>query len=326
MDSERLPARVLVTGASGFVGGALLRRLAEEPDVEVVAGVREQGPASPHCEQLVLGNLEDLLIGPQQLQGVSVIVHTAARVHVMHERSSDPLSEFRRVNVEGTLALARMAAEAGVRRFVFLSSIKVNGESSLPGAPFRADDPPCPQDPYGLSKLEAERGLQRIADETGLEVVIVRPPLVYGPGVRANFLSMMRWLHRGIPLPLGGIDNRRSLVALDNLVDLLVCCLRHPAAANQTFLVSDGEDLSTSELLRRLGHALRRPARLVAWASRPLRLLLRWAGREALVQRLFGSLQVDIDKTRTLLGWSPVMTSGDALNQTAQDFLGRQTC
>ncbi|WP_252271386.1 UDP-glucose 4-epimerase family protein [Pseudomonas subflava] len=326
MDSERLPARVLVTGASGFVGGALLRRLAEEPDVEGVAGVREQDPASPHCEQLVLGNLEDLLIGPQQLQGVSVIVHTAARVHVMHERSSDPLSEFRRVNVEGTLALARMAAEAGVRRFVFLSSIKVNGESSLPGVPFRADDPPCPQDPYGLSKLEAERGLQRIADETGLEVVIVRPPLVYGPGVRANFLSMMRWLHRGIPLPLGGIDNRRSLVALDNLVDLLVCCLRHPAAANQTFLVSDGEDLSTSELLRRLGHALRRPARLVAWASRPLRLLLRWAGREALVQRLFGSLQVDIDKTRTLLGWSPVMTSGDALNQTAQDFLGRQTC
>ena len=326
MDSERLPARVLVTGASGFVGGALLRRLAEEADVEVVAGVREQGPASPHCEELVLGNLEDLLIGPQQLQGVSVIVHTAARVHVMHERSSDPLSEFRRVNVEGTLALARMAAEAGVRRFLFLSSIKVNGESSLPGAPFRADDPPCPQDPYGLSKLEAERGLQRIADETGLEVVIVRPPLVYGPGVRANFLSMMRWLHRGIPLPLGGIDNRRSLVALANLVDLLVCCLRHPAAANQTFLVSDGEDLSTSELLRRLGHALRRPARLVAWASRPLRLLLRWAGREALVQRLFGSLQVDIDKTRTLLGWSPLMTSRDALNQTAQDFLRRQTC
>ncbi|MDG9925357.1 MULTISPECIES: NAD-dependent epimerase/dehydratase family protein [unclassified Pseudomonas] len=314
--------RVLVTGASGFVGGALVRRLITEPEIQAVAGVREptRAPGDMACDFLELGNLEDCRLEAQQLQGVQVVVHTAARVHVMRERSADPLAEFQRVNVDGTLSLARAAAAAGVRRFLFVSSIKVNGESTPANSPFRADDLPAPMDSYGISKLEAEQGLFQIARESGMEVVIIRPPLVYGPGVRANFLSMMRWLHRGIPLPLGGIDNRRSLVALDNLVDLLVRCLAHPAAVNQVFLVSDGEDLSTSELLRRLGLALKQSARLWSWATPMLHTLLRITGRDALIQRLYGSLQVDIDKTRTLLDWAPPISSDEALRLTAESF------
>jgi nucleoside-diphosphate-sugar epimerase len=319
--------RVLVTGASGFVGGALVRRLVTEPEIRVIAGVRSRArkPGDMACDFLELGNLEDGRLDVQQLQGVHVVVHAAARVHVMHERSNDPLTAFRRVNVDGTLAFAKAAAAAGVRRFLFLSSIKVNGESTLAGSPFRADDLPAPMDPYGISKLEAEQGLLQIARESGMEVVIIRPPLVFGPGVRANFLSMMRWLNWGIPLPLGGIDNSRSLVALDNLVDMLVRCLDHPAAANQVLLVSDGEDLSTSELLRRLGLALNRPARLWSWATPLLLLLLRMTRRDTLVQRLYGSLQVDIGKTQTLLDWAPPMSCDEALRRTAEGFR-RHTC
>lgn len=318
--------RVLVTGATGFVGGALVRRLGAEPGMVPVAGVRRvPAPAEASVEYLALGDLEDCRVSPQDLQGFSAMVHAAARVHVMHDHAADPLAEFRRVNVQGTLALARAAAAAGVSRFVFLSSVKVNGEASRPGEPIRADDAPVPpSDPYGLSKYEAEQGLRRIADETGMELVIVRPPLVYGPGVRANFLSLMRWLRLGIPLPLSGVDNRRSFVALDNLVDLLVCCVRHPAAANQTLLVSDGDDISTSELLRRLGAAMGRPARL--WGSRLVRRLLIATGRDSLVQRLYGSLQLDIDKTRELLGWTPPVRSEQALRETAEHFLRRRAC
>ena len=190
------------------------------------------------------------------LQGIDAVIHCAARVHVMDERAADPLAEFRAVNVEATRHLAQQAAAAGVRRFVFVSSIKVNGEETTPGRPFTADAEPQPQDPYGQSKLEAERALFEIARQTGLEVVVVRPPLVYGPGVKANFASLMRALQRRLPLPFGSIDNRRSLVARDNLVDLLVLCTRHPAAAGQVFLVSDGEDLSTAQLCRGLSRAM----------------------------------------------------------------------
>ncbi|MEO4046291.1 NAD-dependent epimerase/dehydratase family protein [Pseudomonas sp. CAU 1711] len=320
--------RVLVTGSSGFVGAALLKRLDDVPGIQAVAGVRRLPDISERSrrEYMPLGNLEECLVEPRQLQGLSTIVHAAARVHVMHERASEPLAVFRRVNVTGTLALAKAAASAGVQRFVFLSSIKVNGESSPPGLPFTADMEPAPADPYGISKFEAERGLLQIARETGMGVVIVRPPLVYGPGVRANFLSMMRWLAKGVPLPLGGIDNRRSLVALDNLVDLLACCIEHPAADNQVFLVSDGEDLSTSELLLRLGAALHRPARLWGGASPLLRRALQLAGRDALLQRLYGSLQVDIGKTCELLGWAPPVSVRRALQRTADDFLRRRAC
>jgi len=236
----------------------------------------------------------------------------------MSDTAADPLDEFRRVNVQGTLNLARQAAAAGVKRFAFVSSIKVNGESTQLGAPFKADDVPAPNDAYGLSKMEAEHGLREIALQTGIDVVIIRPPLVYGPGVKANFAAMMRWLQRGAPLPLGAIHNQRSLVALDNLVDLIVTCLSHPAAANQTFLVADGEDVSTTGLLRRMGQALGRPARLVPVPASWLKLAAAMVGKPDVAQRLCGSLQVDIEKTRRLLGWTPPISLDEGLKKAAE--------
>lgn len=239
----------------------------------------------------------------------------------MNDRSPEPMNEYRRKNVDATLNLARQAVAAGVRRFVFLSSIKVNGESTPLDRPFTADDPPKPNDAYAVSKREAEDGLRQIAKETGLEAVIVRPVLVYGPGVRANFLSMMRWLDRGIPLPLGGIRNARSIVALDNLVGLVQTCLDHPAAIGQTFLVSDGEDLSTPDLLRRTAAAMGRSARLVSVPESVLRLAAKVVGKPDFGERLCGSLRVDIEKTRRLLGWKPRVTVDQALRQTTRYYL-----
>ena len=255
------------------------------------------------------------------LRSVDQVVHLAARVHVMNDKSTDPLAEFRQVNGEGTANLARQAAAAGVRRFVYLSSIKVNGEFTQEGRPFTADGAPVPEDPYGVSKHEAEQLLKQIAVETGMEVVIIRPPLVYGPGVKANFASMMRWLARGVPLPLDAVtQNHRSLVALDNLVDLIVTCLDHPAAANQTLLVSDGEDLSTADLLRRLGIALGHPARLFYVPPSMLKLGSQVANKPGIYQRLCGSLQLDIAKTRVLLDWTPPVSVDEGLRRTAQGF------
>lgn len=315
--------RVLLTGASGFVGRGLLKRLCLQPKLDVVAALR--GPMADLPEpvtKLQVGALEADTHWP--LDGVDVVIHCAARVHVMAEQAADPLAEFRRVNVEGTLSLARQAAEAGVRRLIFISSVKVNGECTYLASPFVADARPQPVDPYGISKMEAEQGLRKLATDTGMEVVIIRPTLVYGPGVKANFLSMMRWLHKGVPLPFGAIDNRRSLVALDNLVDLILTCIDHPAAANQTFLVSDGEDLSTTELLRRMGLALGKPARLLPVPSRLLELGAALLGKQALSQRLCGSLQVDIDKSCELLGWRPPVSVDAALAETARHFLEQQ--
>ncbi len=242
----------------------------------------------------------------------------------MHDTSSDPLAEFRMINVEGTLSLARQAAAASVRRFIFISSIKVNGEGTPVNMPYLAGAQAAPADSYGISKMEAEHGLRALAGETGMEVVIIRPTLVYGPGVKANFLNMMRWLHKGVPLPFGAIHNRRSLVALDNLVDLIVTCVEHPAAANQTFLVGDGEDLSTTELLRRMGVALGKPARLLPVPSRLLEVGAKLLGKQALAHRLCGSLQVDISKTRELLNWTPPVSVDEALRKTAKHFLEQQ--
>lgn len=254
------------------------------------------------------------------LQCVDVVVHAAARVHVMSDDATDPLAEFHKINVEGTMCLARQAVAAGVKRFIFVSSIKVNGEGTDPGNFFSAESHPAPTDPYSISKYEAELALKELAHESGLEVVIIRPPLVYGSGVKANFLRMMHWVNKGVPLPLGAIDNRRSLVALDNLVDLIFTCIEHPAAANQTFLVSDGEDLSTSQLLRRLGLALDRPARLFPVPVRLLEAGAALVGQKALALRLFGSLQVDISKTKELLDWSPPIGVDEALRKTAESF------
>lgn len=314
--------KVLVTGANGFVGGAVWRRLHGMGDVQAVGCVRRT-VAFPEVDALVasVGDLSASTDWSSALSGVEVVVHAAARVHVMQDAATDPLQEFRRVNVQGTLQLARQAAAAGVRRFVFISSIKVNGEATQAGHPFTADDAPAPLDAYGISKMEAEQGLRELAAQTGMELVIIRPPLVYGPGVKANFQAMMRWLARGMPLPLGAIHNQRSLVALDNLVDLIVTCINHPAAANQTFLVSDGEDLSTSQLLRRMGQALGKPARLIPVPPALLKLGAASVGKPAVAQRLCGSLQVDISKTRQLLGWSPPVSVDEGLKKTAEGYL-----
>jgi UDP-glucose 4-epimerase len=248
-------------------------------------------------------------------------MHLAARVHLIKDKSLDPIAEFRRINVDGSINLARQAAAAGVRRFVYMSSIKVNGEFTEVGYPFRADDTPAPMDPYGVSKQEAEQGLRQIAAETGMEVVIIRPPLVYGPRVKANFESMMYWLSRDVPLPLAAMtENRRSFVALDNLVDLIVTCMNHPAAANKTFLVSDGEDISTADLLRRMGVALGHPTRLFYISPTLLKLCSQLVNKPGVYQRLCGSLQLDITKTYDLLGWTPLVSVDEGLRRAAESF------
>lgn len=317
--------RILLTGATGFVGRGLMERMATLDNFELVAAVRNTTVMLPgNATSLQVAGLEPDADWKTALKRVDVVIHSAARAHVMRELASDPLAEFRKVNVEGTLNLAHQAVEANVRRFIFISSIKVNGENTASGHPFFADAQPAPADPYGISKMEAEQGLQAIAAKTGMEVVIIRPTLVYGPGVKANFLNMMRWLYKGVPLPFGAINNRRSLVALDNLVDLIVTCIDHPAAANQIFLVSDGEDLSTTELLRRLGFALGKPARLLPVPSWLLDVGVAIIGKKALSQRLCSSLQVDISKTRKLLNWTPPVSINEALRETAKRFLEQQ--
>ena len=311
---------ILVTGATGFVGGALVGQLCADSAFDgVVAAVRQRVASWPEgVKQVLVGDLLSTTNWSAALQGVDALVHCAARVHVMQDDAIDPLEAYRLVNVEGTLNLARQAAAAGVRRFVFVSSIKVNGEATFSDQPFTADDVPTPLDPYGVSKLEAEQGLRKLEAQTGMDVVIVRPPLVYGPGVKANFASMMLWVERGVPLPLGAIHNARSMVALDNLVDLLVTCLKHPAAAGQTFLVSDGEDVSTTELLRRTAQAMGMKALLLPVPAFLLEMGAAMLGKRAVAQRLCGSLQVDIEKTRRLLGWNPPLTLDQGLKKAVE--------
>lgn len=309
---------ILVTGATGFVGSSVLLRLAQDGIPLRAAIRRPDAVVIPNAEKIVVDSLAAETNWSAALAGVTEVVHSAARVHVMQDTATDPLEEFRRVNVQGTLNLARQAAMAGVRRFVFVSSIKVNGEATEIGQSFTADDVPAPVDAYGVSKMEAEHGLRVIEQETGMEVTIIRPPLIYGPKVRANFAAMMHWLERGIPLPLGALDNRRSFVALDNIVDLITLCLYHPAAAGQTFLVSDGQDISTTELLRRMGKALGRPARLIPISPALLKFLAGILGKGDVAQRLCGSLQVDIEKTRRILGWKPPFTLDQGLEKTAK--------
>lgn len=312
-------SRVMVTGASGFVGEAVVYRLLLDRRHTPVAASRGRTRLDGLCHVVPF---ELGAVTMPSMSGVEVLVHAAARVHVMNDQAVDVLAEFRRINVDGTVSLARCAAAAGVKRFIFISSIKVNGESTEPGKPFHADLKPQPMDPYGISKMEAELALRDVSKETGIEVVIIRPPLVYGPGVKANFLNMMRWLDRGIVLPFGAIGNRRSLVAIGNLVDLLVTCIDHPAAPGHTFLVSDDSDMSTTQLLDNMASALGKKARLLPLPVWLLNTVASSFGKRSVAQRLCSSLQVDISKTRQVLGWAPPVSVVRALRQTAYYYRG----
>jgi nucleoside-diphosphate-sugar epimerase len=306
---------ILVTGANGFVGAALCESLRQRAR-PVVAAVRK-GAGS---EQVNVGEIDGATDWSAALEGCQAVIHLAARVHVMADKAEDPLLAYRRVNVEGTLNLARQAAASGTKRFVFVSSVKVNGESTA-SSPFAAMDRPNPCDPYGQSKLEAEIALQKLSEETGLEVVVVRPPLVYGPGVKANFLNLIKLVQLGLPLPFGRAAGYRSMVAVDNLVDLLIVCTAHPKAPGGIFMVSDGRDLTVRELVESIAVAMNKRVFLLPVPTTLMHTAARLVGKSAVSDRLLGSLQVDIKNTREMLEWEPVVTTQSAINATVSDFL-----
>lgn len=311
--------RVLVTGANGFIGQALCKRLCEDEKHEVVAAVRTASALIAGIKHCQVGDIHSQTAWMSALNSVDVVIHLAGRVHVMHDTDIDPFASYKTINTEGTLNLARQAAVAGVGRFIYLSTIKVCGEgqSHLSEAAYDETQQPTPSDAYAISKLEAEQGLQDIARTTGLEVVILRPPLVYGPGVGANFLRLMQMVDRGWPLPLGDIKNQRDLIYLGNLVDAIANCITHASAANQTFLLSDGERVSTPELIRRLATALGRPARLLPVPASCLRIAGIVSGKTMAVNRLLGSLMVEGSAIRHNLGWGPLYSMQEGLLETA---------
>ncbi len=314
-----LRKKILVTGATGFVGGAFLARAASENLFSLRAALRADVQGLPSgIDTVFVEGLTEAADWRTALKGCSVVIHAAARVHVMQDTSADPLFEFRRVNVDGTLNLARQAVRAGVKRFVFISSIKVNGEGTFLEGPYMADDSPAPVDPYGVSKMEAEKGLLALAQETDMEVVIIRPPLVYGPGVKANFAAMLKWLDKGVPLPFGAVHNQRSLIALDNLIDFIVTSITHPQAANQIFLLCDGEDVSTTELLKKAANAMGKKPLLLPVPVGMMRFGAKLLGKEAVADRLFSSLQIDISKAKNLLDWTPPISVDEGLRRTVQ--------
>ena len=304
--------KVLITGATGFVGAAVIERLSREADLSLRLATRGRAVRTIGIsEVIVTGDIDGRTEWGRALEGVDAVIHLAARVHQVADAARDPLAEFRRVNVDGTVRLARAAASAGVRRLVFLSTLKVHGEEGS----FSEQDAPAPTDPYAISKHEAEASLRSIAATDALGVVVIRPPLVYGEGVRANFRSLMRAVARGVPLPFGGVRNSRSLLGVDNLADLVAVALVHPHAAGQTFLASDGEDVSTPELVRRLARAMGRPARLLNLPRSLLQAMATAAGRADAMRRLTGSLQADSTKARTHLGWVPPLSLDEGLRR-----------
>ena len=307
---------ILVTGAGGFVGTAVIAEMARRGlSYRAVTRMPREG-------FFCIGDIDPRTDWTAALDGVDAIIHLASRAHVMNETVADPAAHLRSVNVDSTLNLASQAIKAGVKRFVFISSIKVNGESTRPGRPFTAEDTPCPQNPYAQSKHDAERGLFALARDSGsgFEVTVIRPPLVYGPGVKANFATMMDWVNRGIPLPLGSVNNKRSFVYVGNLADLIILSAIHPKAAGQVFLVSDGEDISTTELFKKLAHALGRPSWMMPLPTPLLNFGAAMIGQRAITSRLTDSLQVDVTKTRELLGWEPRKSVSEGLQQTARSF------
>lgn len=320
MAAASAAAPVLVTGANGFVGRYVCDALSgrRQPYRMLVRDGAQVGGTDAAVFRTP-GLFHGEAVRPA-LRGCRAVIHLAARVHVMEDRSADPLAEFRRVNVEGTRAIARWAMEAGAKRFVLVSSVKVNGEST-PEAPFQESDAPAPEDPYGQSKWEAEQALRRIADETGLEVVILRPPLMYGVGVKANFLRLMKLVHRGVPLPFGAVRNRRSFAFVGNLADAAVAASEHPRAPGETLLVSDGPALSSPELVRAIAAAMDRRARMLPVPPPLLRAAGALTGRQATVDRLLASLEVNSSKIRGVLGWTPPFSMEEGLRETVEWFL-----
>lgn len=321
-----LRRKVLVTGATGFIGTAFcLRARREGWQVRgAVRSVSDHNNLPPRVEAVPVGMIGPVTEWVSSMEGVEILVHLASRTHVMRETASNPLAEYRKVNVVGTEHLARQAAAAGIKRLVFLSSVKVNGEGRLD--PYTEDDLPAPEDHYGVSKLEAEEVLWKVSAETGMEVVILRSPLVYGPGVKANFLSLLKAVHGGIPLPFGSIRNKRSFIYLDNLVDAIAVCLTHLAAVGSIYLVSDGDDISTPELIRKVAFAFERPVRLFAFPPRLIRFIGSMVGKGDTVNRLVGALTVDTRKIRQELDWHPPYNMEQGLRETAdwfyRDYLG----
>jgi len=309
-------SRFLVTGASGFVGRPLCKELFNR-GYQVRAAMHSHGQLSTNGETVIVGAIDGETKWTDALRGVDTVIHLAARVHVMKDTAADPQTEFLKVNLYGTSNLAQQAASAGVKRFVYVSSVKVNGEQTTVNCPFTESDEPDPQDPYGMSKWRAEQELQRIAKETGIEVVIVRPPLVYGPGVKGNFIRLLAAIDRGIPLPLAGANNVRSLVYVGNLVDALIACATHPAAAGQTYLVSDGDDVSTAMLVDMIALSLGRNSRAFHFPPGLLRAVAAMLGRAEQIDRLFGSLRVNDEKLHRDLAWSAPFTLEQGLFATA---------
>lgn len=312
--------KILLTGYSGFVGSSLLKVLQENFNISLL-GRKSPKPKSGvfNFHQSEFNNVSDF---SKALTDVNVIIHCAARVHIMNDESSNPLNDFRTVNTEGTLNLARQAITAGVKRFIFISSIKVNGESTESNVPFKSTDERHPDDFYGQSKSEAEEQLLDLAEDTGLEVVIIRPTLVYGPGVKANFASLLNLVSKGLPLPFGCItNNKRSLVSVNNLVDLIVTCIDHPKAVNQVFLVSDDNDLSTASMVEHMSKALGKSNRLIPIPLWCYHLLGKLCGKQDVVNRILGSLQVDISHTKEVLGWVPPQSVDDGFQETVEAFL-----
>jgi len=309
---------VLVTGANGFVGRALCAELVGRK-YAVRAVVRDASSLNGGaCEVVTVTDIDAATEWTNALKGVDTVIHLAARVHVMRDTVTDPLAEFRRINTAGTEHLARSAAASGVKRLLYVSSIKVNGEATHGDKKFTAADVPAPQDPYGVSKWEAEQALHRVAEETGLEVVIVRPPLVYGPGVKGNFAQMLGIVFKRIPLPFASVHNHRDLVYVGNLLDAIITCASHPKAAGQTYLVCDGEDISTPDLLRQLAAGMKAPSHLFPCPPALLQLAGKLAGKSQQLERLLGSLRVDSDKMRIDLNWVPPYSSQQGLQTTAE--------
>lgn len=308
---------LFITGITGFVGRAIA--LVAERQGMIVTGqaIHRKHQRFP-TELLSIDRNTDWA---NCLYNVDCVIHCAARVHQIRDPQTSPLDAYREVNTLGTLALAKQSAQAGVKRFIFISSIKVNGEFTKSDQPFVEDVHCAPGDPYGLSKYEAEQGLLALSQETEMEVVIIRPPLVYGPGVKANFLSMMNWIYKKVPLPLGAIDNKRSLVFINNLVDFILIATTHPNAANQTFLVSDDQDVSVTQLLNLIANSMATSSMLIPLPKSLLFTMLRLLGKRNEARKLMDSLQLDINKAKQHLNWSPKYTFDEGVKLTVQDYL-----